>query len=116
MALYSGEVLAKRTPPPCFTWNVGFMQDQALLGILEIDAAAVGILDDGFVVGRGIVAEDGKAKAVLPFERAVAATVVAAVLGEQRRDIALEAERRFGVPDGRQVRKTVRCDVAFAVL
>ena len=70
----------------------GLEQDETLFGILEIDAAAVVLFDDGFVVRGGLVTEDGKAEAVLAFEGAVATAVVAAVPGEDGGDVAFEAE------------------------
>ena len=79
----------------------GLGEEEARTGIGGVDAAAERFAGDGEMVGVGIVAEERQPEAPLAGQRSMAASGVAAGLGEDGDDVEGEA-RRVGAGRGRE--------------
>ncbi len=93
---YAQESLPKRTWPPCCDLAGGLEEQQAGVGVGEVDAPAVEVAGEGVVVLFGVVAEQGQAEAALALEGAVAGAGVAAHAAEHAHDVALEIDLLHG--------------------
>src|SRR5262245_16014457 len=66
------------------------LDGQAIVGLLDVDAHALRVLDEGFEVHFRIRAEQRQAETALSLEGTVAGPAAAAELGEQRLHMTLE--------------------------
>ena len=86
-----GGVFGEELAAGVFDGEGGLGEEETFFGGGFVDAAAVVLGDNHLVVGFGLVAEEGELEAILAVERAVAGTAVAAVFGEDGKDVGGEA-------------------------
>ena len=91
--LYSGEPTANFLPPPWGICAVGFLRSRLGLGSGREDPTAPPFLDQRLVVRLRVEPQQAEPEPVLPGGLAVAAPGVAAVLREDRHDLADEVDR-----------------------
>jgi hypothetical protein len=92
-------VIASRRDPHTATVRQqarGLLQQQALLGRCQRNAAAAGVLGQRAVVEIGIEAQKRELKAILPASLAVTCPLIAAPGSQNRLDVELEAHGRLG--------------------
>ena len=69
------------------------LQDQAGIGIVDVDAGSILVRHQRVVVHLEVVSEERQAKSAAPLERPVTCPAVAAELAQQGHDVALERGR-----------------------
>src|SRR5262249_61453113 len=78
----------------------GLGQQQAVAGLVQIEAPAAGLAQQALMIAGRVGPEERQAEAVLPLDGAVTGAGVAAQAAEERDDVAAEADGGYVVGAG----------------